>query len=285
MIIILFFFSNKVFCKNRILTIIGNTDTQTKQFHQSPNKFEMFLNAYENNRFIESYAISNVILPQKKMVKVGNQLISQLKHRFTVKIIGEKEFIDVAENKTVKLKLVEIIEATPIVRKPIFKLDTSKTFDLVGKWKYIGFIHSTDSILDNNMTKSCYDKTPYKFETFPKIFDSIFYPPVMHENYNIEFTNVVVTYGIENDYFFKAHNCNSVINGGYNIKNNKQLTSCDIYYGYENSYSASCIEVFFYDAVYEQSIENINSYSLNHNILKLHDKNSPRQMIFVRDEK
>jgi len=66
MIIILFFFSNKVFCKNRILTIIGNTDTQTKQFHQSPNKFEMFLNAYENNRFIESYTISNVLLPQKK---------------------------------------------------------------------------------------------------------------------------------------------------------------------------------------------------------------------------
>jgi hypothetical protein len=123
----------------------------------------------------------------------------------------------------------------------------------------------------------------YKFETFPKSKDSIFYGPKLFGTAFIHFKPIPRNdsnshkYWVECRYGCKNYYCQNAYSNGNKIGisiNREDWRFC---------YS-DCPEQTNFERLYLSAIDNLGFFKIKHNVLLLKDKISDREMIFIRDE-
>ena len=258
---------------------IDATFRETSKFHCIYRNGVVFLFEYGKGRDGKEYVVKYSKIEEGKGYTIQDDTIQNIPRHYVVKVIGKME-IEQCPEEPITFEMCEIIKHSPIRFKRNYKLDTNVTFDLYGQWKFIGFRNSLDSIVIDS-TKYCCGGEPFKFETFDKN-DSIFYPP-RKDRFGLKFEKNIKNPFTDLDNYYVDSGCDGTY-CGYCISSNNVIEFHRECFGIS---SGGCLseEEENYERLFDKTFYSTKRYSLNHNILTLYDSISPRQMIFVRDEK
>lgn len=245
---------------------------------------KIFLLEIHRGNKIKAYSISNIHKPGDDVISINGKLISSISHVFSYKIIGKKTYHShISSIGDTTFSMVEILSAKPIVKSIHYIIDTTKQFDLLGRWTFVGFENSTDSVFAYDIDLALDTFKIYKFESFPNNKDSIFGSLEINSNNFIEFRkkNIADTSSFNFKFLLRAgcHNYWGNYTSLFEGNMEPRITRDDWKACWFN-----CPERTYFSKLYLNAIANIGSYKINHNELSLKDKTSKRLMIFVRDE-
>ncbi len=240
------------------------------------NRQRIYLTEIGKKRGNRIYLINHFIREEGDYYSFKSDTIQNIPRHYKLRVIGKIK-VNKCPNKSRDFELCDIIEHKPLKFKRPYIIDINSNYGLEGIWNFVGFRNSKDSTyLDSNMI--CCGEEQYKFETYDAK-DSIFYPPC-NGGFSINFQKNTPNLYTDLDTYILNGGVNGS-SGGYCVLYNNQL---ELHTHGLHTLVGSTQELMKYEDLFVNAFNSTKRYSLNHNILTLYDKNSPRQMIFVRDE-